>query len=144
MDANDQKAYNQQLVAQFRANREQGGDQFAGRPLLLLTTRGARSGRVHTTPMMYVHDGDRLLVIASNAGAPAAPDWYRNLVAHPEVTVEVGAETYPATAVVLEGEERARKWGEIVAAHAFFADHQAKVARQIPVVALVRQDGASG
>lgn len=144
VDANDQKAYNQQLVAQFRANREQVGDQFAGRPLLLLTTRGARSGRAHTTPMMYVRDGDRLLVIASNAGAPTAPDWYHNLVAHPDVTVEVGAETYPATAVVLEGEERAMKWGEIVAAYAFFADHQAKVARQIPVVALVRQNGASG
>ncbi|HEY7835313.1 MAG TPA: nitroreductase/quinone reductase family protein, partial [Ktedonobacterales bacterium] len=85
----DQQTYNQRLIAQFRANREQGGDQFAGRPLLLLTTRGAKTGRMHTTPMMYVRDGNRLLVIASNAGAPADPDWYRNLVAHPAVTVEV-------------------------------------------------------
>jgi deazaflavin-dependent oxidoreductase (nitroreductase family) len=135
----DQQTYNQRLIAQFRANREQGGDQFAGRPLLLLTTRGAKTGRMHTTPMMYVRDGNRLLVIASNAGAPADPDWYRNLVAHPAVTVEVDAETYPATAVVLEGAERAREWDAIVAAHAFFADHQAKIARQIPVVALERQ-----
>jgi deazaflavin-dependent oxidoreductase (nitroreductase family) len=90
--------------------------------------------------MMYVPDGDRLLVIASNAGAPRHPDWYRNLVADSGVTVEVGPEVYDATAVVTTGDERARLWADIVAQYPFFADHQAGVSREIPVVALVRRD----
>jgi deazaflavin-dependent oxidoreductase (nitroreductase family) len=91
---------------------------------------------------MYIPDGDRLLVVASNAGAPRDPDWYRNLVAHPHVTVEVGAETYDARAVVLEGAEREQLWTRITAQYPFFAEHQAKVTRQIPVVALERDGGA--
>jgi deazaflavin-dependent oxidoreductase (nitroreductase family) len=87
---------------------------------------------------MYIPDGERLLVVASNAGAPTDPDWFRNLVAHPRVTVEVGAETYEATAVVLEGAEHERIWQRIVAQYPFFADHQAKAGRRIPVVALER------
>ncbi|TME01188.1 MAG: nitroreductase family deazaflavin-dependent oxidoreductase, partial [Chloroflexi bacterium] len=90
----DQNDYNRQLIEDFRANRGKNGGPFAGRPLLLLTTTGAKSGQRRTTPMMFIPDGDRLLVIASNVGAPAHPDWYRNLVAHPDVTVEVGAETF--------------------------------------------------
>jgi deazaflavin-dependent oxidoreductase (nitroreductase family) len=135
----DQGAYNEQLIGEFRAAREQGSGAFAARPLLLLTTTGARSGKERTTPMMYVVDGERLIVIASNAGAPRHPAWYHNLRAHPDVTVEVGAETYPATAVVLEGAERQRMWDAIVAQHPFFADHQAKVTREIPLVALERR-----
>jgi len=88
---------------------------------------------------MYVPDGDRLLVIASNAGAPAHPDWYYNLVAHPEVTVEVGTETYDATAVVTQGAERDRLWTSIVDKYPFFTEHQAKITRQIPVIALSRR-----
>jgi deazaflavin-dependent oxidoreductase (nitroreductase family) len=87
---------------------------------------------------MYIPDGDRLLVIASNAGAPTHPDWYRNLVAHPEVTVEVGNETFEAIAVVTEGSERQRLWTRVVELYPFFADHQAKIARQIPVIVLRR------
>ena len=137
----DQKEYNRQLVEEFRANRERGGDAFAGRPLLLLTTTGARSGRRRTTPMMYVPDGERLLVIASNAGAEAHPDWYYNLVAHPQVTVEVGKESFEANAVVTSGEERQRLWNMIVERHPFFGEHQAKITRQIPVIALERGAG---
>jgi deazaflavin-dependent oxidoreductase (nitroreductase family) len=132
----DQNEYNRQLIEQFRA--AQGGGQFDGRSLLLLTTIGARSGRRRTTPMMYIRDDDRLLVVASNAGAPAHPDWYRNLVAHPQVGVEVANETYEATASVLEGAERERLWAMIVSQYPFFAEHQAKISRQIPVVALER------
>ena len=91
--------------------------------------------------MMYVPDGERLLVIASNAGAPTHPAWYHNLVAHPQVTVEVGRETFDATAIVTEGEERQRLWASIVEKSPFFADHQVKITRQIPVVALVRKEG---
>jgi deazaflavin-dependent oxidoreductase (nitroreductase family) len=134
----DLTEYNRKLIEEFRATRNQPGGPMPGRPLVLLTTTGAKSGRRHTTPMMYIADGDRLLVVASNAGAPAHPDWYRNLVAHPHVTVEVGPETYDATAVVLDGAERERIWARITEQYPFFAAHQAKVTRQIPVVALER------
>lgn len=134
----DQQNYNHQLIEEFRANRHKAGGPFEGRPLLLLTTTGARSGKRRTTPMMYIRDGEHLLVIASNAGAPAHPDWYRNLVAHSHVTVEVGTETFDAIAVVTEGEERQRLWARVVEQYPFFADHQAKITRQIPVIVLSR------
>ncbi len=136
----DQKDYNRQLIEDFRANRNNPDGPFKGRSLLLLTTTGARSGQSRTIPMMYIPDGDRLLVIASNAGASKHPDWYHNLVAHPEVTVEVGSETYDAIAIVTEGEERQRLWNRIVESYPFFTDHQAKVTRQIPVIALSRRE----
>ena len=89
----------------------------------------------------HVRDGERLLVIASNAGAPKHPDWHHNLVANPGVGMEAGAETYEASARVLEGEEYARQWARIVEQYPFFAEHQAKITRQIPVVALERRAG---
>lgn len=137
----DQNTYNRQLIEEFRANRGKSGGPMEGRPLLLLTTTGAKSGQRRTTPMMYIPDGDRLLVIASNAGAPVHPDWYRNLVAHPEVTVEVGNEIFEAIAIVAEGQERQRLWTRVVELYPFFADHQAEVIRQIPVVVLERWGG---
>jgi deazaflavin-dependent oxidoreductase (nitroreductase family) len=130
--------YNRQLIEEFRANRS----KFEGpgsRPLLLLTTTGAKSGQRRTTPMMYIPNSDRLIVIASNIGAPKHPDWYHNLVAHPEVTVEVGTQTYDATAIVTQGAERQKLWTWIVEQHPFFSDHQAKTSRQIPVIALTRR-----
>lgn len=132
----DMKAHNQKLIAEFRAR----GGAEEGRPLLLLTTTGRRTGEPRTTPMMFIPDGDRLLVIASNAGAPNDPDWFRNLVEDPAVTVEVTGDTYPATAMVPQEAERDRLFAEVVAKYPFFADHQAKVSRSIPVVALVRGD----
>src|SRR5438876_9331026 len=102
----DQDTYNRQLIEEFRADRDKGGGAMKGRPLLLLTTTGAKSGQLRTTPMMYIRDGDRLLVIASNAGAPIHPDWYRNLLTHPEVTVEVGSEIFEASDIVTEGHDR--------------------------------------
>ena len=134
----EQNEYNRQLIEEFRANRS----KFEGpgaRPLLLLTTTGAKSGQHYTTPMMYIPNGDRLLVIASNIGAPKHPDWYHNLVAHPEVTVEVGTETYEATAIVTQGTERQQLWTWIIEQYPFFADHQTKTTRQIPIIALTRR-----
>jgi deazaflavin-dependent oxidoreductase (nitroreductase family) len=133
----DQKDYNQKLIDEFRANK--GGGPMAGRALLLLTTTGAKTGQRRTTPMMYIPDGDRILVIASNAGALKHPDRYYNVVAHPEVTVEVANETYNALAVVPQGAERQRLWDQVVAQYPFFADHQAKMERVIPVVVLQRR-----
>jgi deazaflavin-dependent oxidoreductase (nitroreductase family) len=136
----DMKAHNRKVIEEFRADKGAGD-----RPLLLLNTTGARTGRRRTTPMMYVPDGDRLLVLASNAGAPRHPDWYHNILASPEVTVEVGDQVYEATAVVTEGAERDRLFAETVEKYPFFADHQAKISRTIPVVALERRpDGAAG
>ena len=137
----NQNDYNQRLIEEFRADRSNNGGAFKARPLLLLTTTGARSGQRRTAPMMYVPDGNRLLVIASNAGAPKHPDWYYNLVAHPQVTVEVGKETYNATAIATEGAERQQLWTRIVGQYPFFAEHQGKVTRQIPVIALERRAG---
>lgn len=134
----DQNAYNRQLIEEFRAHRGKSGGPMEGRPLLLLTTTGAKSGQLRTTPVMYIPDGDHLLVIASNAGAATHPDWYRNLVSHPEVTVEVGNETFKAIAAVAEGSERQRLWTRVVELYPFFADHEAKTTRQIPVIVLRR------
>jgi deazaflavin-dependent oxidoreductase (nitroreductase family) len=135
----DQNPYNRQLIEEFRAHRGKSGGPMEGRPLLLLTTTGAKSGQLRTTPVMYIPDGDRLLVIASNAGAATHPDWYRNLVAHSEVTVEVGNETYKAIAMVTEGSERQRLWTRVVELYPFFTDHEAKTTRQIPVIVLRRK-----
>ena len=131
----DVSEVNKRVIEQFRA----GGaiDGMHRERLLLLTTTGARSGSAHTTPMMFHRDGDgRLLVIASNAGAVRDPDWYRNLVAHPSVRVEIGEQDYAATATPLSGSDRQRAWAEITAAYPFFADHAVKAGRDIPVVAL--------
>src|SRR6266576_2184701 len=136
----DYSDYNNQLIEEFRADRS----KFEGpgaRPLLLLTTTGAKSGKRRTTPMMYIPDGDRLLVIASNIGAPKHTDWYYNIEAHHEVTVEVGTRTYDATAIVTQGEERQQLWTSIVEKYPFFADHQTKTTRQIPVIALIQHEG---
>lgn len=131
---------NRAVIEQFRA----GGpvDGMHRERLLLLTTVGAASGESRTTPMMFHADGDRVLVMASNMGAPADPHWYRNLVADPRVTVEIDAgttvEAYAAVATPLEGAERDRVWAQITAAYPFFADHEAVAGRTIPVVALGR------
>ncbi len=130
--------YNTAVIEEFRANEGRVGGHWEGRDLLLLTTTGRRSGRKHTTPMVFTRDGDRLLVYASKAGAPEHPDWYLNLVAEPQVTVEVGSERYRATAVPLEGEERDRRFTEQAERNSVFAEYAAKTDRVIPVVALVR------
>ncbi len=130
----DMKTHNRQLIDEFRAAGGAAGD----RPLLLLTTTGARGGQPHTTPLMYVPNGERLLLIASNNGAPRHPDWFHNLESQPMATVEVARETYEATAVITDGAERDRLFAEVAAQYPFFNDHQAQISRKIPVVALVR------
>jgi deazaflavin-dependent oxidoreductase (nitroreductase family) len=137
----DHNAHNHRIIEELRASRGKSDNPFVNRRLLLLTTTGAKSGQPRTKPMLYIPDGDRLLVIASNAGAPTHPDWYRNLLAHPQVTVEVGNETFAATATVAEGEERQQLWEKIVALYPFFTEHQAKVSREIPVIVLERRAG---
>ncbi|MFC7657411.1 nitroreductase family deazaflavin-dependent oxidoreductase [Pseudonocardia benzenivorans] len=133
----DIAAVNRRVIEQFRAGGEIEG--MHREALLLLTTTGRRSGRSHTSPMMFHRDGERLLVVASNIGAPRHPDWYANLVADPEVTVEVGDETYDALATPLTGDDRATTWAMLKQTYLFFADHEGRTTREIPVVALTRR-----
>ena len=130
--------YNTQIIEEFRANAGKVGGRWEGRDLLLLTTTGRKSGRAHTTPMVYTRDSDRLLVYASKAGAPTHPDWYLNLVADPNVVVEVGDDRYDAVAAPLEGDERERAFTEQAERNSVFAEYQEKTDRVIPVVALTR------
>ena len=132
----DMKKVNQRVIEQFRAGGEIEGMQRER--LVVLTTVGAKTGQRRSTPMMFHPESDRLLVVASNVGAPQHPDWYINLVTNPHVTVEIGDETYDATATTAEGAERARLWSMLKETYPFFADHEAKTDRCIPVVVLMR------
>ena len=131
--------WNRKIIEEFRAHEGKVGGQFEGAPLLLLTTTGARSGQPRVNPMMYLDEGDRLYVFASKAGAPTNPDWYHNLVAHPDVTVEVGTETVAMTASVVDRSERDRVYTEQASRYPGFAEYEAKTDRVIPVVALDRR-----
>jgi deazaflavin-dependent oxidoreductase (nitroreductase family) len=130
----DPIALNRRVVEEYRANA--GHVEKFGGPsrMLLLTTTGARSAETRTTPLMYLADGDRLVVFASNMGTEHHPGWYHNLVARPEVTVEVGSDRFGATAIVSEGEERERLWPLFP-----FPQHQEMTRRRIPVVVLERR-----
>ena len=132
----DVRETNRRVIAQFRAGGPIEGMQRDR--LVLLTTTGRRSGEPRTTPMMFHRDGDRVLVIASNIGAAAHPDWYLNLVSDPHVTVEIGDEAYPAIATPTEGADRGRIWSLLKERYPFFADHEKATTRTIPVVALTR------
>ena len=137
----DRQNWNRSIIEEFRENGGKVGGMWEGKPLLLLTTTGAKSGQRRTNPTMYLRDGDRLLIFASKAGAPTNPDWYHNLLAHPQVTVEVGSETYDAVATVLSSEERDRLYARQAQQFPQFADYQARTTRKIPMIALERQKG---
>jgi deazaflavin-dependent oxidoreductase (nitroreductase family) len=130
--------WNAKVIAEFRANEGKVGGQFAGAPMILVHHFGAKSGVERVSPMVYFPDGDRMLIVASAAGAPKNPDWYHNLKANPRVPVEVGAETFPVAVEELAPDERAEKWAQITAAMPGFADYQTKTSRVIPVLALSR------
>lgn len=134
--------FNQRIIEEFRANGGKVGGPFAGAPVLLLTTTGRKSGRFHTTPLVYLADGDRAVVFASMGGAPRNPAWYHNLLTNPDVTVEQGRERYDARAVVISGEERDQLYERQASLLPAFADYQRKTARVIPVIALERSSGA--
>lgn len=131
-------SYNQSLIEEFRAKDGKVTGDFAGRPLLLLTTTGAKSGQPRVHPLVYTTDGDRIVIIASKGGAPTNPDWFRNVVANPVVTVELPGETFQARATVAEGAERQRLYDAQAALMPGFAEYQQKTTRQIPVIILER------
>lgn len=135
---NDPQAFNRALAAEFRANGGKVASMPPGAQLLLLTTTGARSGQPHTVPLGYRPDGDDLIVIASNNGAPKPPAWYHNLVANPETTVEVGTARYQAQSTTAIGAERERLVALLAREMPFLADHEQRAGREIPIVILGR------
>jgi deazaflavin-dependent oxidoreductase (nitroreductase family) len=130
--------WNAAIIDEFRANGGKVGGQFEGAAMLLLHTTGARTGQERVNPLVYTTDGDDLVVVASKGGAPTNPDWFHNLVANPDVTVEVGTDTMPVRARVADGAERERLWSRQVEVMPGFAEYQAKTSRTIPVVVLER------
>ncbi len=132
------KDWNKMIIEEFRANGGKVGGQFAGRTLLLLHTIGAKSQQPRINPVAYVKDGDRLAIIASKGGAPTNPDWYYNLIAHPEVTVEVGTEQLQVHATVAAEPDRTRLYQQMVAMMPGFAEYEQKTTRKIPVFILTR------
>lgn len=132
--------WNDDLIAHFRKNRgviTEG--PFTGRPVLLLTTTGKKTGQPRTNPLVYTREGDGYLIIASKGGAPTSPDWYYNLLEHPEVTVEVGAETFRARAIPHPtGPTRRRLYDQHAAIHPGFKEYEKKTTREIPAIVLER------
>ncbi len=134
----DMQEFNKSIIDEFRKNDGVVGGQFAGARLLLLSTTGAKTGLARVNPLAYIGDGDRHVIIASYAGAPNNPPWYYNLLANPEVSVEVGSERFTARADVLDEPERTELFSRMVEMMPVFSEYQSKTARVIPVVALTR------
>lgn len=130
--------FNTKIIREFRENEGKVGGPFEGAPLLLLTSTGARSGQPRTSPMMYLPDGGRYVVFASKAGAPTNPDWYHNLVAHPDASIEVGTDRIGVKATVITGAERDDLYARQAQLYPGFAEYEAKTTRTIPVIALER------
>jgi deazaflavin-dependent oxidoreductase (nitroreductase family) len=137
-DTPDHNAFNRSVIAEFREKDGVVSGPFSGAPLLLLTTTGAKTGTERTTPLVHTRDGDRIVIIASKGGAPRHPDWYRNLSANPQVTVELPGETFRAQARVADGEERDRLYRAQADLMPNFDEYAAKTDRSIPVVVLER------
>jgi deazaflavin-dependent oxidoreductase (nitroreductase family) len=131
--------FNRSIIDEFRTHDGNVGGPFEGAPLMLLTTTGAKTGQSRTSPVMYLPDGDRLVVFASKGGAPTNPDWFHNLVAHPTATVEVGTDKFEVDATVVEGAERDDLYRRQSELFPGFAEYQEKTSRVIPVVALARR-----
>jgi deazaflavin-dependent oxidoreductase (nitroreductase family) len=130
--------WNTQIIEEFHANGGKVGGQFAGANLLLLHTRGAKSNQLRINPLAYFKNGATFVVIASKGGAPSNPDWYYNILAHPEVTLEVGTERFNAHATVPERQERDRIFANVAKQAPGFGEYQQNTSRIIPVVELKR------
>jgi deazaflavin-dependent oxidoreductase (nitroreductase family) len=120
----------------LRASGGRVGGRIVGMPVLLLTTRGRRSGRPRTVPLTYIRDGGALILVASYGGRPRNPDWFENLVVHPEVDVDLDGERCARRARPAGADERARLWPLVVEAYRGYAAYQAKTSREIPLAIL--------
>jgi deazaflavin-dependent oxidoreductase (nitroreductase family) len=138
-DAIDFNVFNRDLITEFRENGGMVSGPFAGAPLILLTHKGAKTGKERTTPLVHTMDGDNVVIIASKGGSPAHPHWYLNLLANPEVTVELPGEKYQARATALtDGPEHDHLYRAQADLMPNFAEYQEKTDRTIPVVVLER------
>jgi len=134
----DTTQFNKTVIDDFRANNGVVGGPMAGMPLLILTNTGAKTGKQRENPLAYIMDGERYIIIASFAGNANHPPWYHNLVANPEVSVEVGGEQFSARAEVLAEPERSRLYAAVAEKMPIFSEYQNKTTRTIPVIALLR------
>jgi deazaflavin-dependent oxidoreductase (nitroreductase family) len=130
--------WNKAVIEEFRANEGKVGGPFKDMTLLLLHTTGAKSGEPRLNPVAYLADGERYVIIASKGGAPTHPSWYHNIVAHPEVTIEVGAEKFRVQAEVVQEPERTQLFNKVSSKYTGFAEYEKKTSRVIPVIALTR------
>ena len=130
--------FNTNLIKDIRANGKATSGPFVGREVLILSTRGARSGEARETPLVYTRDGDRYVIIASKGGAPTHPHWFHNLQAHPEVTVEAGGEKFKARAEVIDGDDYERLYQHHASINPGFNEYRKQTTRHIPVVVLER------
>lgn len=128
--------FNKKIIEEFRANHGKVGDMFTGMDLLLVTTKGAKSGKESTIPVAYTKDGDKYVIVASKGGAPTNPAWYYNLLAHPEVMIEVGSEKFTAKATDAKGEERDHLFEQHAKQYPTFNEYKEKTTRTIPVLTL--------
>ena len=126
---------NEPIIKEFREN---GGKVQGRASLILMTTKGARTGLTRVIPLMYVPYGNQILAVASKGGSVHHPDWYYNILAHPEVTVEVGTEKFETTARILTGAEREKAFEKAVEVFPPYGRYQQKAPREIPVIALER------
>jgi deazaflavin-dependent oxidoreductase (nitroreductase family) len=130
--------YNEKIIEEFRANGGKVGGNFANSTLLLLHTKGAKTGEERVNPLAYHQNNGRLVIIASKGGAPNNPNWYHNLIANPIVELEVGTETYQAEATVAPEPERTALYDERVTTMPGFGEYRTKTTRTIPVITLKR------
>lgn len=138
MNMSELNERNKRIIDEFRANEGRVSGPFEGKTLLLLHTLGAKSQQERINPVACIKDGDQWAVIASKGGAPTHPDWYYNIVANPQVTVEVGTEKFQARATVAEEPERSRLYESMVAVMPGFDDYRRNTTRVIPVIVLTR------
>lgn len=137
--ARDWSEQNRLVIGEYRASGGRLGGYFADKPLLLLTTVGAKTGIRRTHPLGYLKDGDRYIVFGSVVGQLKNPDWYYNVIANPGVFVEIGPDAFDAAATVVEGTERDALYARHAADHPEWAQYQARTSRKFPVVALTRR-----
>lgn len=134
----DYNEFTRQLMSDIRKHGRPTSGPMAGRPLMILTTTGAKSGEKRSAVITYTRDGDRYVIAASKGGAPTNPSWYYNVLANPRVTVEADKQTFEADATVADGAERERLWDQHAAERPEFRDYPEKTTRIIPVIVLKR------
>ena len=132
------RGWNQKIIEEFRSNAGKVGGYFEGAPMILIHHIGARSGTERVNPLVYLPDGDDMIIAATKGGSPTNPDWYHNLKAHPRITVEVGTATFPVEAREATGDERDELWRRLVAMRPGFAEYETKTSRTFPMFRLTR------